>query len=53
VIPFLDERAELGLVVQLEEFAGQLPLGRANISTTQRYIHLDDHELADVQGLVD
>jgi hypothetical protein len=39
--------------VQLDEFAGQLPLGPANISTTQRYMHLDDRELADAQDLVE
>jgi hypothetical protein len=26
---------------------------RRNISTTQRYMHLDDRELADAQDLVD
>jgi integrase len=34
------------------EFAGRL-LGHANISTTQRYMYLDDQELADAQDLVD
>ena len=34
------------------EFARRL-LGLANISTTQRYMHLDDRELAEVQGLVE
>jgi integrase len=34
------------------EFARRL-LGHANISTTQRYMHLDDRELADAQDLVD
>ena len=34
------------------EYARRL-LGHANISTTQRYMHLDDAELADVQDLVD
>jgi len=28
-------------------------LGHANISTTQRYVHLDDRELADAQDLVE
>ena len=28
-------------------------LGHANISTTQRYMHLDDRELADAQDLVE
>jgi hypothetical protein len=30
----------------------ELP-GHANISTTQRYMHLDDRELADAQDLVE
>ncbi len=34
------------------EYARRL-LGHANISTTQRYMHLDDQELADAQDLVD
>ena len=34
------------------EYARRL-LGHSNISTTQRYMHLDDAELADVQDLVD
>jgi integrase len=34
------------------EFARRL-LGHANISTTQRYMHLDERELADAQDLVD
>jgi site-specific recombinase XerD len=34
------------------EFARRLP-GHTNISTTQRYMHLDDNELADAQALVD
>ncbi len=34
------------------EFARRL-LGHANISTTQSYMHLDDRELADAQGLVE
>jgi len=34
------------------EFARRL-LGHANISTTQRYMHLDDRELADTQDLVE
>jgi hypothetical protein len=28
-------------------------LGHANISTTQRYMHLDDRELANAQDLVE
>lgn len=34
------------------EYARRL-LGHANISTTQRYMHLDDKELADAQDLID
>jgi integrase len=34
------------------EFARRL-LGHANIATTQRYMHLDDRELADAQDLID
>ena len=34
------------------EYARRL-LGHANISTTQRYMHLDDTELADVQDLIE
>ncbi|MGE5192233.1 MAG: tyrosine-type recombinase/integrase [Deltaproteobacteria bacterium] len=34
------------------EYARRL-LGHANISTTQRYIHLDDRELAEAQDLVE
>jgi hypothetical protein len=34
------------------EFARRL-LGHANISTTQRCMHLDDRELADAQDLVE
>jgi integrase len=34
------------------EFARRL-LGHSNISTTQRYMHLDDRELADAQDLVE
>ncbi len=34
------------------EYARRL-LGHANISTTQRYMHLDDRELADAQVLVE
>ena len=34
------------------EYARRL-LGHANISTTQRYMHLDDRELAEVQDLVE
>jgi site-specific recombinase XerD len=34
------------------EYARRL-LGHTNSSTTQRYMHLDDRELADAQDLVD
>jgi site-specific recombinase XerD len=34
------------------EYARRL-LGHTNISTTQRYMHLDDRELADAQDLVE
>ena len=34
------------------EYARRL-LGHSNISTTQRYMHLDDSELADAQDLVE
>jgi len=34
------------------EYARRL-LGHTNISTTQRYMHLDDEELADAQDLID
>ena len=34
------------------EYARRL-LGHTNISTTQRYMHLDDQELADAQDLID
>jgi site-specific recombinase XerD len=34
------------------EYARRL-LGHANISTTQRYMHLDEHELAEAQDLVE
>jgi integrase len=34
------------------EYARRL-LGHTNISTTQRYMHLDDNELADAQDLID
>ena len=34
------------------EYARRL-LGHSNISTTQRYVHLDDAELADAQDLID
>jgi hypothetical protein len=33
--------------------AGSVYPARANISTTQRYMHLDDRELADAQDLVE
>ena len=33
------------------EYARRL-LGHANISTTQRYMHLDERELADAQDLI-
>jgi site-specific recombinase XerD len=34
------------------EYARRL-LGHTNISTTQRYMHLDERELADAQDLID
>ena len=34
------------------EYARRL-LGHTNVSTTQRYVHLDDRELADAQDLID
>jgi site-specific recombinase XerC len=34
------------------EYARRLP-GHANISPTQRYMHLDDRELAEAQDLVE
>ena len=34
------------------EYARRL-LGHSNIATTQRYMHLDDRELADAQDLVE
>jgi len=34
------------------EYARRL-LGHTNISTTERYMHLDDQELADAQDLID
>jgi len=34
------------------EYARRLP-GHANISTTQRYIHLDDRQLAEAQDRVE
>jgi hypothetical protein len=46
-------RRECGTNVSREkaiEYARRL-LGHANISTTQRYLHLDDRELADAQDL--
>jgi site-specific recombinase XerD len=43
--------AREGLPAEVE-FARRL-LGHANISTTQRYMHLDDRELADAQDLVE
>jgi integrase len=48
-------RHECGTKVRRQkgiEFARRL-LGHANISTTQRYMHLDDRELADAQDLVE
>jgi integrase len=48
-------RHECGTTICREkgiEFARRL-LGHANISTTQRYMHLDDRELADAQDLVE
>jgi integrase/recombinase XerC len=48
-------RHECGTKVYREkgiEYARRL-LGHANISTTQRYMHLDDQELADAQDLVE
>ncbi len=32
---------------------GRRLLGHANISTTQRYLHLDDRELAEAQDLAE
>jgi integrase len=48
-------RHECGTKIRREkeiEYARRL-LGHANISTTQRYMHLDDRELADAQDLVE
>ncbi len=48
-------RHECGTKICLEKgikYARRL-LGRANIPTTQRYMHLDDQELADAQDLVE
>jgi len=48
-------RYECGTKISREkglEHASRL-LGHANISTTQRYVHLDDRELADAQDLID
>ena len=47
-------RHECGTKIYREkgiEYASRL-LGHANIATTQRYMHLNDRELADVQDLV-
>jgi len=48
-------RRECGTIICREkviEYCRRL-LGHTNISTTQRYMHLDDRELADAQDLVD
>ena len=48
-------RHECGTTICREkgtEYARRL-LGHTNISTTQRYLHLDDRQLADTQDLVD
>jgi site-specific recombinase XerD len=48
-------RHECGTTICREkgiEYARRL-LGHSNISTTQRYMHLDDRELADAQDLID
>jgi len=37
----------------LDAPSGVKPPVELNVSTTQRYMHLDDAELADVQDLVD
>jgi integrase len=47
-------RHECGTIICREkgiEYARRL-LGHTNISTTQRYVHLDDRELADAQDLI-
>jgi integrase len=54
LVPYL-ARHECGTTICREkgiEFARRL-LGHANISTTRRYMHLDDRELADAQDLVE
>ena len=48
-------RHECGTTICREkgiEYAHRL-LGHSNITTTQRYMHLDDRELAEAQDLVD
>ena len=55
LVLYLPARHECGTKVCREkgiEFARRL-LGHSNISTTQRYMHLDDRELADAQDLVE
>src|SRR5262245_42218581 len=54
LVPYL-ARHECGTKVCRQkgiEFARRM-LGHANISTTQRYMYLDDRELADAQDLVE
>jgi integrase len=54
LVPYL-ARHECGTKICREkgiEYARRL-LGHSNISTTQRYMHLDDRELADAQDLVE